>query len=93
MRSSYTLSIANSPDGQSFALVRDQDHGLSVTNDAENVVVEVLARHRVDRIIYRDTEGRWDELRHDGSKFTDFAPIKDRAGLWVVENASRIPSA
>lgn len=48
--------------------------GCSVTNNAEAVVAEVLASHPGHRIIYRDSIGRWDELCHDGGRFTRFAP-------------------
>jgi hypothetical protein len=51
----------------------------SVTNDAENVVAEML-RHGSDggllkeqRLFYFDSEGVLDELCHDGEKFTGFA--------------------
>lgn len=57
-----------------FVWIKDLDQGLTVTNDAENVVRVVLSRYPGHRIIYQDTEGQWDELRHDGAKFTGFAP-------------------
>lgn len=79
-RSSYTLEIVTSPLGRPVALVRDQDVGLTVTNDAENVVREVLSRNKVERILYRDSDLNWDELRHDGAEFTGFAPIRDPEG-------------
>lgn len=89
MRSTYTLGITNTRDGRSVGLVRDQDAGLSVTNDAENVVREILQRTPVDRIFYRDTEGQWDELVHDGQRFTGFAPIRDAEGRRIVGFVSR----
>ena len=52
---------------------------MSITNDAENVVAYLHAEGVIDgktRLIYRDTEGRWDELMHDGhGHFIDFRPI------------------
>jgi hypothetical protein len=54
----------------------DNDDGMSVTNDAERVVAELMAQtnkfHTYYRIIYRDTDGNWDELCHDGAKFTGY---------------------
>lgn len=47
--------------------------GLSVTNDAENVVKACLDLYGPKKIVYRDSEGNWDELRHDGKQFTIFA--------------------
>lgn len=47
----------------------------SVTNDAENVCRDVVARHGNHRIIYRDTMGRWDELAHDAGRFIGFKPM------------------
>jgi hypothetical protein len=52
----------------------DEDAGVSVTNDAEAVVAEINQRHPGCRIIYRDTMGNWDELRHRNGTFVDFAP-------------------
>lgn len=85
MRSTYTLELATSMEGRLVALVRDQDIGRSVTNDAENVVLEVLRGSAVERILYRDTELNWDELCHDGKEFTGFAPIRD-ANLLALTN-------
>lgn len=51
----------------------DHDVGMSVTNDAENVVMDVFERHPDKRIIYRDTEGDWGELNHADGVFTGFS--------------------
>ena len=45
---------------------------MSVTNDAENVVYEVYKRYGNKRIVYRDSDGRWDELEHEHGTFTNF---------------------
>lgn len=50
----------------------DQDLGRTVTNDAANVCRELHAQYADYRIIYRDTEGNWDELLHDKGKHTGF---------------------
>ena len=47
---------------------------MSVTNDAEQVVLEVVERFGNKRILYYDTEGNLDELCHDDGLFTGFAP-------------------
>jgi hypothetical protein len=62
-------------------LVDNCDDQMSVTNDAENVVHYVLSIYPKRRIIYRDTDGNWDELVHNGIDFTNFAPLssEDRA--------------
>lgn len=55
--------------------IADLDRGgRSVTNDAEAVVEELAAAHLARRIVYRDTAGRWDELRHEDGRFVGFAP-------------------
>ena len=36
--------------------------GMSVTNDAESVYLEVTKQHPNHRVIYRDTMGLWDEI-------------------------------
>lgn len=48
------------------------DGGISVTNDAENVVAEVNNRYPNRRIIYRDSMGNWDELVHENGVFKSF---------------------
>lgn len=52
--------------------------GKSVTNDADGVVAWLLAHSQYAgrRIVYRDTDGNWDELKHDGTKFVGFAPAR-----------------
>jgi hypothetical protein len=52
-------------------LTDECDGCVSVTNDAEEVVRKVLQEFS-GQIVYRDTDGRWDELVHDGVKFTGF---------------------
>lgn len=54
--------------------IRDLDVGMSVTNDAENVVEYLYNVYGNRRFVYRDTMGRWDELTHDHGKFIGFAP-------------------
>ena len=45
---------------------------LSVTNDAEHVVAEVVKQHGNKAIVYRDTAGQWDILAHTNGMFTGF---------------------
>lgn len=61
------------------ALLTDHDGSVSITNDAEAVVAHVLPQLKAqsDRILYKDTDGNWDELKHNGQEFTGFAPISD----------------
>jgi hypothetical protein len=50
---------------------------MSVTNDAEAVVADMHRQRPLrpnDRIVYCDTDGRWDELRHSHGRFTEIAP-------------------
>lgn len=67
------------PDSiQSGLVIRDRDTGgPSITNDAEAVVRFLIARGKLTprmRLFYYDTDGQLDELLHDGTKFTGFAP-------------------
>ena len=69
-----SFQILDTPlDGVTFLI--DLDQGRTVTNDADAVVLDVLKTHPGERIIYRDTDGNWDELRHDGRRFTGFSPL------------------
>ena len=54
-------------------LIEDLNGPMSVTNDAENVVADLLAAgHSNYRIVYRDSMGQWDELLHNGFRFIGF---------------------
>lgn len=56
--------------------IEDADDGAaSVTNDAEAVVEFVVDAFGDRPIVYRDTDGRWDGLGHNGNRFTDFIMI------------------
>lgn len=50
---------------------------ISVTNDAEGVCRRVWHDYPDRRIIYRDSDGNWDELKHEGGRFVGFAPARD----------------
>ena len=58
----------------------DHDLAMTITNDAEAVVNQLKALGALrpdDRLIYRDTEGQWDELVLDRAlRFYDFAPLR-----------------
>lgn len=73
-RSTYFIEHIDSLE-QIIRIV-DLDEGMSVTNDAENVVREVNAQRPGYRILYRDTMGNWDELLHDNGIFQGFAPYR-----------------
>ncbi len=66
-------------DANVLAIGDLDDGGMSVTNDAEAVVAYLTELQRLTagkHLIYRDTEGRWDELSHDGAgKFLGFKMI------------------
>jgi hypothetical protein len=69
----------------------DADQGKSVTNDAEGVVAD-LARCGFDLslpVIYRDTQGVWDQIVVEKGRFNRFASLgqvsKDAAKRLVVE--------
>jgi hypothetical protein len=67
-----SYSLVAKEDGKIWII--DNDDGRSVTNSAEEVVAELIKVHGPgNRIFYRDTDGRWDELKHDGKRFVYFA--------------------
>lgn len=68
-------------------LVYDEDGPVSVTNDAEAVVEFVLQKNHWNpdvRILYCDTDGQWDELQHDGTKFVSFRIWGQRSWQAIV---------
>jgi len=63
-------------------LIEDLDSGRSVTNEAATVV-STLSEHldgglRERRLYYRDTMGRYDELKHSDGQFVRFAPCSQQ---------------
>lgn len=50
------------------------DRHPTVTNDADGVCRSVNASYPGYRIIYRDSDGRWDELAHKDGNFLTFVP-------------------
>lgn len=70
----YTHSVHDVGEQRVVALV-DAGDGLTITNAAEAVIAD-LARRGIsqpnDRVIYRDTEGRWDELCVAAGGFVGF---------------------
>jgi hypothetical protein len=73
-RATYSMQFVAKDE----VLLRDSGQGRSITNDAERVVADVLARAPGHRIFYIDTMGACDELVHDGQQFTGFAPARGR---------------
>lgn len=76
-RARYRVAKAVCPKkgtGDSVVWIEDLCYGLSVTNDAENVVHDLQHDFPGYRVIYRDTDGRWDELLHARGRFLGFAP-------------------
>ena len=57
------------------------DKHSTVTNDAENVVLNVLQRFRVNRIFYYDSNGDPGELLIKDGKFAGFAPWNPKGKL------------
>jgi hypothetical protein len=56
----------------------------SVTNDAERVVALAVTSQGDHPIVYRDTEGNWDELRHREGFFACFRPLNTRDQMEAV---------
>jgi len=56
-------------------LFDERNPTMSVTNDADFVVATVYKVHGDLPIVYRDTEGQWDELRHRSGHFACFRAL------------------
>jgi hypothetical protein len=80
----FWLLVFNRYEHGNVIAVIDHDAGRSVTNDAENVIID-LARDDFDlpqyRIIYKDTRGIWDQMLVDRTgHFAGFSSISAPAG-------------
>lgn len=91
---SLTLHISDPP----VIIIRDEGgDGPSVTNDAEAVVIEALQRIQrrvilacdtVPRLVYRDSDGRWDGLGTRHGRFTHFIPLGGHTEEEAVRKAT-----
>lgn len=74
-RSNYQL-VESSPGRIVIRDIGDHRHR-TLTNDADNVVAELLRSKRIkptSRIYYYDSEGEPGEMVHDGVRFVGFEP-------------------
>lgn len=78
-----------------LVVLRDCDTGTSITNNAEAVVASVdqsipggLGSRR---LFYRDTLGRYDELRVVDGKFAGFAPGSEHQQMFLASLAATVP--
>lgn len=77
-RANYSLTIERAGDQRVVALVDLCRSTISITNDAERVIEDLWSRGVLTlggRVIYRDTEGHWDELRWRDAQFIGFAAL------------------
>ena len=74
-----------------FLLLERGGEGRSLTNDAEAVIAQLAGRGVLEgrRVLYQDTEGRWDEMRHEAGRFRGFAPLGARTAEDAVAGARR----
>ena len=88
-RSTYTAEII-----KGVLVIVDQDIGRSVTNDAEQVLLEQKARLGAEMpeiVIYRDTTGTWDGLDHIGGVFRGFYYLNTRDVNLAIAKAKARP--
>lgn len=75
------MQRVSAPQGDVLTIIdlyTDLHPTMSVTNDAEYVVQLAFKTHGNIPIIYCDTEGNWDELRHNQGSFGCFRPLATR---------------
>jgi hypothetical protein len=77
LRANYTYDV----HGNVIAIIDPNDGGKSVTNDADNVIGDFVAKGfdlSQCRVIYRDTRGIWDEMLVKNGAFAGFRSINER---------------
>lgn len=77
MRGQAEFSVRQVDHGRSIVWIVDNDVGCSVTNAAESVCAYMNERYPGYRVIYRDTDGNWDEFKHQNGEFFGFAPARE----------------
>lgn len=71
---SAPIYVGRSPDG-TILFLKDGDGRMSMTNDAEAVVRLWHDQAPGLRVVYKDTNGAWDEMVHDfNGRFLKFKP-------------------
>lgn len=74
-RATYIYRIAEAK-GLKLLLIVDEDQGMSVTNDIENVVYDISVNENINPahyyIFYRDTMGFWDGWDYHTGQFFVF---------------------
>lgn len=71
-----------------YVALIDNNDGVSITNDAENIVRDLITNGLVSNgtlIIYRDTLGQWDQLCIESGKFIGYRIL----GARTLEDALR----
>lgn len=74
-RSTFTYTVE-----QDVICIVDNDDGRSVTNDIENVLADLVkdgVRLRGRRVIYRDSQGVWDQVELNGDLFAGFRSVNE----------------
>jgi hypothetical protein len=71
----------------------DQDDGRSVTNDAALVIADLVQKGydlSSTRVLYRDTQGVWDELLTRDGSFAGFRSINATTIDAAIDRAARV---
>lgn len=83
-------TISDQPWSTVAILLVDEDGGgMSVTNDADNVVHDLYHMYGDLIFIYRDSEGNWDELSHDKGRFLGFNILSRREWSEIMSKVVR----
>lgn len=80
MRASYDIAEAF----PGALVIMDLDKGKTVTNDIDNVLIDLqriygpLGEYK---IMYKDTQGIYDGIRHDNGRFLGFVSLNEKDGM------------
>lgn len=92
-RAKYSAGLDDQGTPPVIWVVDEQEDGAaSVTNDAERVVAEVVKLYGDLIIIYQDSDGLWDQLRHKSGVFESFGHVggRDRhSAAWLVRQLAK----
>lgn len=86
-RSEFSASLV---DDVIVIIDSDTAGTMSVTNDAESVVAEVVKRFGVYPIVYRDSAGTWDGLAHNDGVFTGFIALNAEDSDTAVQRIKKV---
>lgn len=70
-------SVVYKSSNLDILVLRDENRGVSITNDADNLVLDLYKNKMMEsftQLYYYDSEGQLDQILHQNGRFQGFSP-------------------